>query len=80
MDNALVKRSLIQILVLFGAYYVIPPLVEEFIGPPVDTLSRYAPLVVSSLIAATLIYKLLELRPTFSGGVQPWWIDSPAAK
>ena len=70
MDNALLKRNLIQTAVLFAAYYAVPPLVAEFLGPPVDTLSRYAPLVVAALIAGVIIYKLFEMRKTFAAGVQ----------
>jgi hypothetical protein len=70
MDRALLKRSLIQVAVLFAAYYAIPPLVGEFLGPPVDSLSRYASLVVAALIAGVVIYKLFELRKSFASAVQ----------
>jgi len=61
MERELFKRNIIQVGVLFIAYYFLPSIIREFIGTD-DSLARAVPLVVEVLIAGMIIYKLFELR------------------
>ncbi|MFA6979338.1 MAG: hypothetical protein WC209_08455 [Ignavibacteriaceae bacterium] len=61
MEKELMKKHLIQIIILIAAYYIIPPLVADFIGVS-DDLTMHIPLIVGALIGGLIIYKLLELK------------------
>lgn len=63
MQTDELRKNLVQVGILFLAYYAIPAIIREFIGPPTDDLSRYVPIIVEVLIAGLMIYKLFELRP-----------------
>lgn len=61
MEKEIFKKNLIQIGVLILAYYIIPPIVADFIGVTSDFIA-YIPLIVEALIGGLLIYTLLGLK------------------
>lgn len=61
MEKDLFKKNMIQFGVLILAYYIIPPIVADFIGATAD-FTIYIPLIVEALIGGLIIYKLFDLK------------------